>query len=103
MATLHYLDLGASAAAVLLFLFAARSFVVGSNHEPLGWSFGLAAGGILAWLLREQLGGFGNGMRLGLGIILLLPALRPSSIQRAPAWSSPYSVCSSPSPWPKPR
>ncbi|MEZ5973598.1 MAG: hypothetical protein R3F33_14725 [Planctomycetota bacterium] len=69
------LDLAASAAAVLLFLFAARSFVTGSNREPLGWGFGLASGIILAWLLKEPLGGFGNGLRLGLGILLVMPAL----------------------------
>ncbi len=70
------LDIAASAAAVLLFLFAARSFVVGSNHEPLGWGFGLASGGILAYLVKDHVGGFGNGLRLGLGILLALPALR---------------------------
>ena len=69
------LDLAASAAAVLLFLFAARSFVMGSNREPLGWSFGLASGLILAFLVRDEVGGFGNGIRLGLGILFALPAL----------------------------
>ncbi|HRV81697.1 MAG TPA: hypothetical protein P5218_09685 [Planctomycetota bacterium] len=76
MANHAILDLAASASAVLLFLFAARSFVVGSNREPLGWGFGLASGAILAYLVKDSVGGFGGGLRLGLGILLILPALR---------------------------
>ena len=75
MTQMTILDLAASAAAVLLFLFAARSFVMGSNREPLGWSFGMASGLILAFLVRDEVGGFGNGIRLGLGILFALPAL----------------------------
>lgn len=69
------LDLAASAAAVLLFLFAARSFVTGSNREPLGWGFGVASGLILAYLVRDKVGGFDNGIRIGIGILFALPAL----------------------------
>ncbi len=69
------LDLAASAAAVLLFLFAARSFVMGSNREPLGWGFGVASGLILAYLVRDKVGGFDNGIRIGIGILFVLPAL----------------------------
>lgn len=70
------LDWGMTAAAVLLFLFGIRALVSKDGRKSLGCSYGIASGLIASWLLKDELGGFQNGLRIGLALLLLLPAVK---------------------------
>ena len=70
------LDLALTAATVLLFLFGIRTLVSKDGPKQLGFGFGLAAALCLSWLYKDELGGYDKGLRLGLGLLLLMPSIK---------------------------
>lgn len=70
-----------TAAALLTFLYAVRVVFLsgkdsGHQREKLGCAFGLVAAGLWAYVLGDYLGSFWPGVRVGLGLLLVLPAVQ---------------------------
>lgn len=67
------------AAAVLMLLVAIRTLFVSSKKDSkgkLGWPFALVAAGLWIYVLRDYVGEFGPALRIGLGILLVMPAVQ---------------------------
>ena len=67
------------AAAILMLLIAVRTLFVSSKKDAkgkLGWPFAIVAVGLWIYVLRDHLGELGPAVRVGLGILLVLPAVQ---------------------------
>lgn len=68
-----------TAAAVFTLLFAIRTVFSGTKEESdgrqkLGCGFGLLSAGLWAYVLNDYVGSWWTGLRVGIGVLLLLPA-----------------------------
>lgn len=72
------LDWGISAAAVLMLIFAARTFVSGKGRAQMGLGFALVASVVWTFAIGRQLADFTlvDGLRVAAGIFLLVPVFR---------------------------
>lgn len=72
------LDWGLCGAALLLVIFAARTFVTGQGKAQMGAGFTLVAAVVGTFAIGRQIEGFStwDGARLSLGVLLLVPVFR---------------------------
>ncbi|MEM1448860.1 MAG: hypothetical protein AAGI22_07090 [Planctomycetota bacterium] len=72
------LDWGITAAAALMLLYAARTFVSGKGKSQMGASFAFVAALVWTLALGRHLDGFSflDGFRVAIGVLLLVPVLR---------------------------
>lgn len=72
------IDIGLIAAAVLLLVFAARTFLSGKGQAQMGMGFMLVAAVVWTFAIGRQVADFSaaDGFRIAFGVVLLIPAFR---------------------------
>ena len=87
------LDIAVLGATILLFALGVRALLTKTepgDPPPMGCGYGIVAGALLAYQFREEAGGILNGLRLGLGVALILPGLK--ALLRPQGRSLPVAV-----------
>lgn len=73
------IDLAVLAATILLFALGVRTLLTKTepgDPPPMGCGYGVVAGALLAYQFQEEVGGYVNGLRLWIGVALIIPGLR---------------------------
>ncbi len=72
------IDWGISIAAIVMLIFAARTFVSGKGRSQMGASFAFVAATVWTLALGRHVDGFSwvDGFRIGIGVLLLVPVFR---------------------------